>query len=74
MDLIANVNVLNFAKEAGSSAIMIIVIFVLLYMLNRANKKFLDMNEKYCALLEKQIEVNKDLQVAVNQMYKEIFK
>lgn len=74
MDLISNINVLNFAKEAWSSAIMIIVIFVLLYMLNRANKRFLDMNEKYCLLIEKQIEVNKELQIMVTQIYQKVFK
>ena len=76
MDFLTNTNLLTYSKEAWSSAIMVIMIFALLFMLNRSQKKYLESMDKYSILIEKQITTNTELIIIIrnqNEKFQEIF-
>ena len=72
IEFLTNINILNFAREAGSSSVLILVIFTLIYMLNRWQKKYIESMEKYGVLLEKQVATNIEL-IEVVKKQRELF-
>jgi predicted PurR-regulated permease PerM len=75
MDFIS-VDILNFAREAGSGAVMVIMIFALLFMLNRSQKKYLESMDKYANLIIRQTETSQELANVVknqNEKLKDLF-
>lgn len=61
IEFLTNTNILTYSQEAWSSAIMVIMIFALLFMLNRSQKKYLESMDKYSVLLEQQIKTSTEL-------------
>lgn len=76
IEFLSNTDILWFAEKAWSSAIMVVMIFWLMYMLNRSQKKYLESMDKYSLLLEKQIQTSTELTLILknqNEQIKEIF-
>ena len=76
MEILANWNILDFAKEAWSSAVMVIMIFSLLYMLGRSQNKYTKSNDKYAELIKQYTETQQEqIQIlkAQNEKLRDIF-
>ena len=76
MDFLLNWDLLNFAKEAGSSAVMVIMIFALLFMLSRSQNKYTVSNDKYADLIKQTTEIQQEqIQIlkAQNEKLRDIF-
>lgn len=72
IEFLTNTNILEYSMRAWSSAIMVVMIFALLFMLNRSQKKYLDTIDKYSLLIEKQIQTNVELNAIVSYQNKKI--
>ena len=76
MEILANGNILDFAKEAWSSAVMVIMILSLLYMLGRSQNKYTTSNDKYAELIKQYTETQEEqIQIlkAQNEKLRDIF-
>lgn len=72
VEFLTNANILEYSKTAWSSAIMVIMIFFLMFLLNRSQKRYLETMDKYSLLLEKQIETSTELTIIIKQQNEEI--
>ena len=76
MEILANGNILDFAKEAWSSAVMVIMIFALLFMLARSQNKYTTNNDKYVELIKQYTEIQQEqIQIlkSQNEKLRDIF-
>lgn len=72
LEILTNVNLLEYSQTAWSSAIMIILIFALIFMLNRSQNRYLKIMDKYAILIEKQIKTNTELTMIINNQNNQI--
>ena len=76
MEILTDGNILDFAKKAWSSAVMVIMIFALLYMLSRSYNKYTASNDKYVELIKQTMETQQQqIQIlkAQNEKLRDIF-
>ena len=76
MEILTDWNILEFAQEAWSSAVMVIMIFALLYMLGRSQNKYTKSNDKYAELIKQYTETQEEqIQIlkAQNEKLRDIF-
>ena len=76
MEILTDWNILDFAKEAWSSAVMVIMILVLLFMFARSQNKYTKINDKYAELIKQYTETQEEqIQIlkAQNEKLRDLF-
>lgn len=71
-ELLSNTNLLEYSQTAWSSAVMIILIFALIFMLNRSQNRYVKIMDKYANLIEKQIKTNTEMTMIIREQNNQI--
>lgn len=76
MEFIFNSEILQFARDAWSSAVMVIMIFALLFMIWRSQNKYTKSTDKYAEIIKENIKTQQqqiEILKSQNERLKDIF-